>query len=352
MTNFSTGLGRRSEQILLMLRSEIERGVWPINAKLPTERQLCERFNASTPTIRRAVARLVHEGKLRVRQGSGMYVCSDADAPTISLMYHFDGPDLTDAQSHALSHGHLLCVYSQTREGWNPKAEREFFQLILKQTHRALLAFCSPLEPHNDDLLHELATNGTRVIHVEHYREQLPDQEYVLPDYERAGHMAAMSLMLAGYRKLAYVSSTPDAPYSRLLQRGFDQALREHGDGPDAGDAVFHLRWALSDDAAHDEAFDTFRARLGASVGFVCSSAHIALDVANFLRQRGGWTGDSPPAIGPTLIGPPVDADDIDVLAFDRTAILRAAMDAAFAPGSPARVQELVPPRWGRGGAV
>lgn len=43
-------------------------------AALPTERELCERFEVSRATVRQAVAELVLEGRLSRRQGSGTYI--------------------------------------------------------------------------------------------------------------------------------------------------------------------------------------------------------------------------------------------------------------------------------------
>ncbi|GHG48525.1 MULTISPECIES: GntR family transcriptional regulator [Amycolatopsis] len=43
-------------------------------AVLPTERELCERFEVSRATVRQAVGELVLEGRLSRRQGSGTYI--------------------------------------------------------------------------------------------------------------------------------------------------------------------------------------------------------------------------------------------------------------------------------------
>jgi GntR family phosphonate transport system transcriptional regulator len=65
---------RRWEQIAAELRGEILDGRFAPGARLPNETQLAERFGVHRHTLRQAVRQLVHEGHLRVVQGSGTYV--------------------------------------------------------------------------------------------------------------------------------------------------------------------------------------------------------------------------------------------------------------------------------------
>lgn len=58
------------------IKEEVEKGNWEIGQRLPSERDLAERFNVSRMTARQAVTALVDEGILDRRVGSGTYVAS------------------------------------------------------------------------------------------------------------------------------------------------------------------------------------------------------------------------------------------------------------------------------------
>ncbi|EKF51072.1 GntR family transcriptional regulator [Lactococcus garvieae] len=58
------------------IKEEIEKAVWKIGERLPSERDLAERFGVSRMTARQAVTSLVDEGILERRIGSGTYVAS------------------------------------------------------------------------------------------------------------------------------------------------------------------------------------------------------------------------------------------------------------------------------------
>jgi len=63
------------------LSAEIAEGRLEPGARLPTEARLCETFETGRHSVRRAVAALAAEGKLKVEQGRGTFVQS---APLIS----------------------------------------------------------------------------------------------------------------------------------------------------------------------------------------------------------------------------------------------------------------------------
>lgn len=56
------------------LRREISAAKYATGDKLPTEKQLSERFAVNRHTVRRALAELTTEGVIAVRRGSGAYV--------------------------------------------------------------------------------------------------------------------------------------------------------------------------------------------------------------------------------------------------------------------------------------
>ena len=62
------------EQLAGILRARIQRGDWKPNRAISSEARLGDEFGLSRPTVRRAIAFLVDEGWLFVRQGRGTYV--------------------------------------------------------------------------------------------------------------------------------------------------------------------------------------------------------------------------------------------------------------------------------------
>jgi len=64
----------RYMQILATLRMRVENGLYPLETSLPTESELCEEFAASRYTVREALRRLVEQGMVSRRQGSGSVV--------------------------------------------------------------------------------------------------------------------------------------------------------------------------------------------------------------------------------------------------------------------------------------
>ena len=58
------------------IRKKIEDGEYPLGSRLPSERELAEKFYVNRMTIRRALAVLESEGMIKRRQGSGTYASS------------------------------------------------------------------------------------------------------------------------------------------------------------------------------------------------------------------------------------------------------------------------------------
>lgn len=73
-----TDRSRIADQILGEIRDQIVRGAIPKGAKLPTEREMAERFGVSVPTVREAIRGLAATGLIVVRHGSGAYVTANS----------------------------------------------------------------------------------------------------------------------------------------------------------------------------------------------------------------------------------------------------------------------------------
>ena len=61
-------------QLRELLKGEITSGRWAVGSRLPSERELCEKFDLSRTTVREAIAALVNEGLLTRDRGRGTFV--------------------------------------------------------------------------------------------------------------------------------------------------------------------------------------------------------------------------------------------------------------------------------------
>lgn len=65
------------EQIKSVIKDDIINGVYNPGDQLPNEKQLCEQYNVSRITIRRALKELSKEGLIEIRQGKGTFVSKE-----------------------------------------------------------------------------------------------------------------------------------------------------------------------------------------------------------------------------------------------------------------------------------
>jgi DNA-binding FadR family transcriptional regulator len=83
---------RLYRQVADQLRALIDRGEYGVGSRLPTERDLAEQLKVSRPTVREALIALEVEGRVRIRVGSGIYVCEPPLAPLSPAAVEIEGP--------------------------------------------------------------------------------------------------------------------------------------------------------------------------------------------------------------------------------------------------------------------
>jgi len=347
------GLGRLSEQVLNTLKQDLESGVFARNDRLPTEKELCERFKTSRNTLRRAIARLEADGWLEVRQGAGTFVRrTGPEVPaskTISVMFPFDSESLMQVQQATLDQGYLMCVF--THHDWSPATERMFLERVLAENHRGLLAFCTPLQPRNEDLLSELVSAGVRVVHVEHFDVEPPEQSHVLPDYVRGGYMAATTLMVAGYKQLRFVSLENDGPYARILEKGFTDAVRDYRPNGEKSAQYVALRQKLESDPASRKHFEAFIKSIKPSTGLVLRSPDMADYIVPALQDRGLKVPEDVGIISVRHLLNTSQEGIVDRIDYDWVSLLHRAIEAVVRPNWQ-EVREWIQPTLVRRGSV
>lgn len=76
-------------QIREHIREKINSGEYPPNSMIPSEAELCEIYNVSRVTVRRAILDLVQEGLLNRGKGKGTFVSEDYGMSTVNGVQSF-----------------------------------------------------------------------------------------------------------------------------------------------------------------------------------------------------------------------------------------------------------------------
>ena len=61
-------------QLTEVMRERIQTGFYPVESKLPSEREICEEFNVSRTTVRETIRQLIREDLVNVQAGRGAFV--------------------------------------------------------------------------------------------------------------------------------------------------------------------------------------------------------------------------------------------------------------------------------------
>ncbi len=80
----------RHKQISEWLESQIEEGTYEIDEKLPSENELCKKFDVSRVTVRKALQTLENEGLIYRSQGLGSFVCDDRPRQSFIQLTDFE----------------------------------------------------------------------------------------------------------------------------------------------------------------------------------------------------------------------------------------------------------------------
>ncbi len=81
-----------ADRLTLVLAEQLRSGVYPVNARLPTERTMAEEFGVSRTVVREVISRLKSEGLVETRQGSGTAVLDPQSSAAFRLSSSENNP--------------------------------------------------------------------------------------------------------------------------------------------------------------------------------------------------------------------------------------------------------------------
>ncbi len=222
-------------QIATQLKQELvsymEQGI----NRLPTEKDLCERFQVSRQTIRQALLVLEEAGLISRKQGSGSYITGllpDNTQNRIAILLSSDTdyifPSLlNDLKTMLTKKGYTLSIFiSHNRIDY----ERTVLQSLIDVPPRGLIAepSRSSLPTPNFDLYEKLSANGTHIVFFHGYYSNLPPSLYVKDDNYNGGFLLGQYLLEQHHKKIAGIFQL-DTIQGQERHLGFVRAMMDSG---------------------------------------------------------------------------------------------------------------------------
>lgn len=271
------------------LRARVDAGEWAHGDHLPTERVLASSYAVGINTVRRAVGRLVDEGVVVRRQGSGTYVAHRRPAPrprgTIgvivpSLSYYFPAviegiAEIADAAGTAL---HVVS------SEYDDALEMRRIRHLVSSGNAGLLI--APTLHMTDptprlDLLRALPIPVVLMERRPPYAAPDDTLSYICTDVIAGGYAAVRHLVNRGRRRIGFLGRC-DTATSHAAWEGYERAVAELALDRAPGAVVRRRIWGRDALAAYAR-----QARAEQLDGVVCLGDREATALLPHLRDVG-----------------------------------------------------------------
>ena len=258
--------------------------------KLPSESELCRKFDASRSSIRQAISDLVHEGWLKTQKGVGTFCVlkSRKLSLDIGLVCYFSSsyifPRIARGCDQIAHRRGFHIVLNQSE--YDPAREREILARLRKRGVDGIL-----IEPvfdgadrSNADLLQELDQSGIPVVLLDNY---FPGRDFtrIALDDQAAGRLVASHLLQKGHERIAILCDTGYFP-KRLRRDGALELLAQKGARPPE-ELVLGFEGPVHSGRAAERLSRFFTAVVELPTAFICTSDEEAIEVYKAAQARG-----------------------------------------------------------------
>lgn len=212
-----------------LISKDIEKGI----NKLPTEKELCQRYKVSRQTVRQSLAMLEQEGIIEKRRGSGTYITglySAAEKNVIGVLISSDSEYIYPRVLHDI---HTTLVQNGFTErifvtGSRTHTERTILEELLEEPPRGLIVEgCKSALPNpNLDLYRKLRKKGCHILFLHNYYPALEDSLYIKDDNLAGSAMLVEHLVRQGHTAIAGIFKIDEQQGIERFQ-GYTEAMRD-----------------------------------------------------------------------------------------------------------------------------
>ncbi len=275
------------QQVADQLVTGIQEGQWAPGDKLPSERALCDEFEVSQITVRRALRELRHSGHVHSRHGLGWFVDETAEAPArpeIALVLDGD-----DRLSQVLLPG---CVQALGQHdiwaeallvGEHHRGAGEIGAMLQSLESLAILWFIAGDEEQAEARYRDLnETAGAPGLFLVRGLQNAACPAIVL-DEQRAAGAVTEHLIDLGHERIAYIGADPVGVEGWRRYSGFAQSMWDRG-------LELPLDWVFSvsrENPLERQRLERIMVPSDRPTAMVCSSDTLAIEVLYRLSRMG-----------------------------------------------------------------
>lgn len=254
------------EQIYEEMKEAIRSGAFKPGDKLPSEKELSERYSVSRITSKKALEMLAEEGQIIRMAGKGSFVAENTEGAA-KKFFSGGGSLASDGEERTKLVGVIM-------EGFGPsfgmvlltsleyECKRHHFAMVLKCSYgsveeeakaieelkslgvEGMVIMCAQDENYNPKIL-QLVVEQFPIVTVDRQLKGIP-VPYIGTDNMSAARELTRCLLFDGYRKICFAK--PDAAETSSLkerQAGYVMAMNESGLLVDENDWILKLRATL-----------------------------------------------------------------------------------------------------------
>ncbi len=224
------------KKVIDWISKKIDTGELSPGMKIPSENELCSRFDLSRQTIRHAISKMAEDGLLESRRGSGTYIADqraeEGERNVVSVITTYVDDYIFPSTIKGIESALSAKGYSMQLSFTNNLVarERQILQDLVKRSDIAGIIMepvKSALPNPNKDLYMKLTERGVRVLFINTYYPEL-DLPHVSINDEECAYKAVNALLAAGHDRIGCVLKLDDGQ-GRERYRGYLKAVTEAG---------------------------------------------------------------------------------------------------------------------------
>lgn len=277
-----------------------------VGQRLPSLRAIASESGASMPTVQRAVAMLVNEGRLTSKIGSGTFVAekNDLNSKLIGIVVPHADNQLGNFVSDAVisikdtlqNAGYCPIVLEPPSGIWGQERDEEELKLIKRFLGLGVCGMIVDSSASIDSPIWKYMKQLSVSVVCFNNSNNSFDLNYVAADNYYGGAIAAEHFIEKGHRKLAVVTSNFSNSFSVVERvRGFVETLRKHGIELE-NNKLINIKYDIGDDRI--KKYESLTKRLGDISGVFAVNDTLAIEMMTAYRNMGCVIPDQVSFIG------------------------------------------------------